>query len=395
MKSFALAATALTATVNAEVYLKETFDSGVDGWTQSTWKGSEMGEMESCSPEVNVDDDNKALCTKKDARFYGASKSFDSFTNEGKKLIVQFTVKQEKDIECGGGYVKVGPKMEKPTEFGDPTPYNIMFGPDKCGYTKKTHVIFNYNGKNVEKKTPLDYKQEVGVTQLYRLTVDNDNTVTVDVGGDQLYKGDMESDWDLLEPKEIHDPDEKKPKDWVDESMMADPKATKPDDWVEEKDKEIADKDAKKPDDWDEEEDGEWEAPMVPNPDYKGEWKAPMISNPDYKGPWEAKKIANPKYKADDALYRYKDFGFIGFDLWQVKAGSVYDDILITDDVEEADKLKESWKKLVDAEKEEKEKKEKLEKEKAEKEAKKEADKKDDDLDDVDADDDADDDQDL
>lgn len=27
---------------------------------------------------------------------------------------------------------------------------------------------------------------------------------------------------------------------------------------------------AKKPDDWDDEEDGEWEAPMIDNPEYKG-----------------------------------------------------------------------------------------------------------------------------
>lgn len=31
----------------------------------------------------------------------------------------------------------------------------------------------------------------------------------------------------------------------------------------------IPDPDAKKPDDWDEEMDGEWEPPMIPNPEYK------------------------------------------------------------------------------------------------------------------------------
>jgi len=393
MRAFALAAAATA--VNAEVYFKEDFNSGADEWTQSTWKGSEMGEMESCAPEVQVDEDNKALCTKKDARFYGASKSFDTFSNKGKKLIVQFTVKQEKDIECGGGYVKLGPKMEDAKKFGDPTEYNIMFGPDKCGYTKKTHVIFNYNGKNVEKTTALDYKQEVGETQLYRLTLDSDNSVKVDVGGEELYKGEMEKDWDLLEPKEIRDPDEKKPSDWVDEAMMDDPKAEKPKDWVEEDQKEIPDADAKQPEDWDEEEDGEWEAPMKPNSDYKGPWKAEQIANPDYKGPWEAKLIANPKYKADDNLYLYKEFGFIGFDLWQVKSGSIYDDVIITDDEKEADKLVEDWKKLNAAEKEKKEVEAKKTAEKAAAEAKDKKDDTKDDLDDVDADDDADDDQDL
>ena len=57
---------------------------------------------------------------------------------------------------------------------------------------------------------------------------------------------------------------------------------------------------------------------MIDNPKYKGEWKPKRISNPEYKGVWEPKKIDNPKYVADDKLYLYKDFGFIGFDLWQV-----------------------------------------------------------------------------
>lgn len=38
-------------------------------------------------------------------------------------------------------------------------------------------------------------------------------------------------------------------------------------DW--DKPENIPDPDAKKPDDWDEEMDGEWEPPMVTNPDYK------------------------------------------------------------------------------------------------------------------------------
>merc|ERR1719197_2390933 len=83
--------------------------------------------------------------------------------------------------------------------------------------------------------------------------------------------------------------------------MMDDPEDKKPADWVEEK--RIVDSKASKPDDWDDEEDGEWEAPMIDNPDYKGEWTVKRISNPAYKGFWEAKKIANPKYQDDDQIY--------------------------------------------------------------------------------------------
>lgn len=38
-------------------------------------------------------------------------------------------------------------------------------------------------------------------------------------------------------------------------------------DW--DKPENIPDPDAKKPDDWDDEMDGEWEPPMITNPDYK------------------------------------------------------------------------------------------------------------------------------
>merc|ERR1712072_1294520 len=293
--------------------------------------------------------------TSQDSRFFGLSAGFDSFSNEGKELIIQYQAKYEKDVECGGGYVKVGPKMTDASKFGDPTVYNIMFGPDKCGYTKRTHLIFNNKGKNVLKKSDLDYKQDPDqVSHLYRLTVKPDNTVRVDIDQEKVYEGSLKDDWELLEAKEISDPDDKKPSDWADDSMMDDPEDKKPDDWVEEK--RIVDKEAKKPDDWDDEEDGEWEAPMIDNPEFKGEWFAKRISNPAYKGIWEAKKIANPEFKDDDGIYAYEDFGFIGFDLWQVKGGTIFDNIIITDDVAEADKLAEKWKALSAHEKEEKKK---------------------------------------
>merc|ERR1711953_1625469 len=70
-----------------------------------------------------------------------------------------------------------------------------------------------------------------------------------------------------------------------------------------------------------------------------------------YKGIWEAKKIANPEYKDDDSVYKFDDFGFIGFDLWQVKGGTIFDNIIITDDKSEADSFAKKWKELSTVEK--------------------------------------------
>merc|ERR1712139_132091 len=174
-------------------------------------------------------EDDKGIQTVEDSKFFGISAGFDSFSNKGKDLIIQYQAKYEKDVECGGGYVKIGPKMSDAPAFGDPTAYNIMFGPDKCGYNKRTHLIFNYKGKNVLKKSDLSYKQDGdGTSHLYTLVVKADNTVRVEVDQEKLYEGSIKEDWEVLKPKEINDPDDKKPSDWVDTSMMDDPDARSP-----------------------------------------------------------------------------------------------------------------------------------------------------------------------
>merc|ERR1712046_469120 len=117
------------------------------------------------------------------------------------------------------------------------------------------------------------------------------------------------------------------------------------------------------------------------NPAYKGEWSVKRISNPEYKGIWEAKKIANPEYVDDDTIYKYDDFGFIGFDLWQVKGGTIFDNVIITDDVAEADTFAKKWKELSEVEKAKK---------KEEDDSKKADDKKKEDEDDDDDDEDED-----
>merc|ERR1712003_160161 len=315
----------------------ETFSDGWESrWTLSKWKESEgtQGKFIAATGKWFANEkEDIGIQTSEDSKFFGIATSFDSFSNAGKELIVQYQAKYEKDIECGGGYLKIGPKLDDLTKFGDPTPYNIMFGPDKCGYTKRTHLIFNYDGKNVLKKSDLAYKQEgEGTSHLYRMILKPDNTVRVEIDEEKIYEGSLKDDWELLKPKEISDPEDKKPDDWVDDSMMDDPED-------------------KKPDDWDDEEDGEWEAPMKGNPVYKGEWYVKRISNPAYKGFWEAKKIANPEYEDDDKLYKYDEFGFVGFDLWQVKGGTIFDNVIITNDVSEADAFAKKWKALSEVEK--------------------------------------------
>jgi len=83
--------------------------------------------------------------------------------------------------------------------------------------------------------------------------------------------------------------------------------------------------------------------------------------------------------------YKHADFGFIGFDLWQVKGGTIFDNVIVCDDVADADKFAEKWKALSEHEKAEKAKED--EAKKKEEESKKDEEKKDEDDDDDDAED--------
>jgi len=185
------------------------------------------------------------------------------------------------------------------------------------------------------------------------LIVNPDNTFQVLIDNKSVRKGSLDEEFDFLAEKEIKDPEASKPDDWVDEAKMADPEDKKPEGW-DDIPAEIADPDAEKPDDWDDEDDGEWEPPMLDNPEHKGEWKPKMIDNPAYKGSWEHPMIPNPEYERDESMYKVCSNGctHVGFELWQVKTGTLFDDIIVTDSIEEAEAFaQETFFKKKDAEK--------------------------------------------
>ncbi|XP_051979739.1 calreticulin-like [Xyrauchen texanus] len=357
---------AVALAVDAAVYFKEQFldgDAWKSRWIESKHK-SDYGQWKLTSGKFFGDAElDKGLQTSQDARFYAVSSRFDSFSNEGKTLVVQFTVKHEQKIDCGGGYVKIFPADLDQAELHGDSQYYIMFGPDICGYsTKKVHVIFNYKGQNHLIKKDIKCKDDE-LTHLYTLILRPDQTYEVKIDNEKVESGSLEEDWDFLPAKTIKDPQAKKPDDWDDRAQIDDPEDTKPEEW--DKPENIPDPDAKKPDDWDVDMDGEWEPAMIPNPEYKGEWKPKQIDNPNYKGTWVHPEIDNPEYTPDDTIYKFDRIGILGLDLWQVKSGTIFDNFLITDDVQEAEDFgTETWgatkgpeKKMKDQQEEEERKK--------------------------------------
>ena len=99
----------MATTVLSEVYFKEEFldDTWKDRWVVSKHK-DDFGEWKLSHGKFYGDAKrDKGLQTSQDAKFYSISTKFPSFTNKGKPLVIQFTVKHEQLIDCGGGYVKV------------------------------------------------------------------------------------------------------------------------------------------------------------------------------------------------------------------------------------------------------------------------------------------------
>lgn len=336
------------------VYFSEKFEDGksyLDRWVESTFKGAEQGKFELSHGKFYGDaEKDMGLQTSQDARFYGISAKFDTFSNEGKTLVLQFTVKHEQKIDCGGGYIKLYPAGMDQDQLSGDSDYLVMFGPDICGYsTKKVHVIFNYKGTNLLTKKEIKCKDDE-LTHLYTLIVRPDNTYEVKIDNEKVESGTLEEDWSFLAPKTIPDPAASKPEDWEDNEKIDDPEDTKPEDY--DKPEFIPDPEAKMPEDWDEEMDGQWAPAKINNPEYKGEWKPKKIDNPKYKGPWVHPEIDNPEYKPDDSLYKYDNIGAVGFDLWQVKSGTIFDNILITDNEKYAEEFgNETWGQTKDAEK--------------------------------------------
>jgi len=368
-------------------------------WTQrwtpsSATKEQEGGEVFSYSGKWEVEEPKElpsiagdaGLVVKSEAAQHAISSLFDKpIDPKGKPLVVQYEVKLQKGLNCGGAYIKLLSESAEgiqAKQFSDKTPYTIMFGPDKCGGTHKVHFIFRRKnpktGEFEEKhlsSTPYP-KGDPKKTALYTLVVKPDNTYEILIDNESTKKGKLHEDFTppVEPPKTIPDPDEKQPADWVTEPTIDDPKATKPADWDEDAPEMIPDAEAKKPDDWledeplnipdpsaskpeewDDEEDGEWVAPQIPNPKcesaagcgkwvqpeipnplYKGKWYPPRIDNPDYKGPWAPKQIPNPNYYADPQPADLNPIAGVGFEIWTMQSDTLFDNIYVGHSPEDA-----------------------------------------------------------
>ncbi|KAF9941492.1 hypothetical protein BGZ65_002861 [Modicella reniformis] len=344
-------------------FLEQFTQNWSERWTASeaTKKTTTEEEVFTYSGQWNVEEPtvypglkgDHGLVAKSAAVHHAISASLpEVIDNKDNTLVLQYEVKAQQGLECGGAYIKLltdSPEGIKFKEFSDLTPYTIMFGPDKCGSTNKVHFIFRH-------KNPITGEYEEKHLQSAPLAKLNSFS--------SLYTLIVNKPADWVEEAKTPDPKATKPDDWDEDApaRILDENAQKPDDWLENEQPEIPDPEAIKPDDWDDEEDGDWIPPSVPNPKcqnngcgewtrpyisnpaYKGKWSTPLIDNPDYKGVWAPRKIPNPEFFEDLHPSNFEKIGAVGFEIWTMQKDILFDNIYIGHSVEDAETLAaETW----------------------------------------------------
>ncbi|KAL9234864.1 hypothetical protein vseg_009682 [Gypsophila vaccaria] len=361
----------LISPISSEVIFEERFEDGWKSrWVVSDWKRTEgkAGSFKHTAGSWAGDPDDKGIQTSIDARHSAISAKINEFSNKNRTLVLQYSIKLEQDIECGGAYIKLLSGFVNQKKFGGDTPYSLMFGPDICGTeVKKLHLILSYQGQNYPVKKDLQCETDK-LTHFYTFILRPDATYSVLVDNREKDSGSLYTDWDILPPRKIKDVNARKPANWEEKEYIDDPNHVKPEGY-DSIPAEIPDPKAKQPADWDEDEDGLWKPRKVPNPAYKGPWRRQKVKNPNYKGKWKTPWIDNPEFEDDPDLYVLKPIKYVGIEVWQVKAGSVFDNILICDDPDYAKQVVNEVFANKEAEKEAFEEAEKVRKAREDKEA--------------------------
>lgn len=329
---------------------------------------------------------DKALTMKSEAALYAILKKLpEVLDNTDKDLVLQYELKFNEPMACGGSYLKLLSRGLDPQLFNDETEFEIMFGPDICGSANKIHFLLKKKvGGEIAESTlrtpPMARNNEL--SNLYTLILRPNLDVEIRINGDVAKAGNVLNTPNFMVPpldvpRMIPDASAQKPDDWDDRRFVLDLAAKKPEDWDakynvqwipnpdilkpngwnddETEEEYVRDPEAVKPAGWDDEEDGEWrapivrnprclygcgkwEAPKIVNPDYKGDWAPPAIENPAFQGEWKPPLVKNPEFD-ENAKFTLTPVDAIGIEVWSMHAGVSYNNIYLGNSIAEAEKL--------------------------------------------------------
>lgn len=176
------------------------------------------------------------LLVSEKANKYAIVKELDDILNlNDRKFILQFDVRLQNGLECGGAYLKYLQPQEagwKLEEFDNDSPYSVMFGPDKCGSNDKVHFIFRHKNPKTAKYVEHRLKNPPSMisdkfSHVYTAILRPNNELRILIDGKETKKANFLSPKDfepaLISNKTIPDPNDKKPQDWDEREKIPDP----------------------------------------------------------------------------------------------------------------------------------------------------------------------------
>ena len=268
---------------------------------------------------------------------WGISAKFPTYNTRNKKIAIQFSYKHDKPKTCSGNALSLFDSTFDQDKFAEDLTEGryLRISTEACDKKRPSRwtLNFSHNGKELKQVSDILIEPfKDAFTHVY--------TLTIDKSGFELYYDGVSKkkftleDLGLTNPEKIPDPDAVQPADWP-QKWIPDPEDTKPLSWDDEPEMH-PDPTAEKPFDWDDDLDGEYQAPLVKNPNFRGEFVPEMIQNPEWKE-YKAPEIDNSRYIKPENLYAFENLSAIGYDTWQIDDfGGQIDNILITDEVQKA-----------------------------------------------------------
>ncbi|CAI4054420.1 calnexin SKDI_01G0110 [Saccharomyces kudriavzevii IFO 1802] len=310
-------------------------------------------------------------------------------------LVVQYEVKVENSLTCGGAFIKLMSNLVDVEALENYLPdtkgVEIVFGPDYCApetngvqfAVNKVHKITNRSELKYLQETPLSRFTDTSQSHLYTLIIDGSTQsfeILID-GKTAMAREHIEDKKKvsfkppIAPPLTIPDVSVTKPYDWDDRLRIADPEIVKPDDWNEQEPLMIPDPnsakplgwnssiplyildpEAQEPSWWEESKHGEWIPPMiknplctaehrcnawmpkfVKNPKHKGTWKRSAVINPNYMGEWHPPEIENPLYYEETHPLRIEnEINGVILEFWSGSPNMLISNIYVGKNVTEA-----------------------------------------------------------
>ena len=320
------------------VYFWEPFDSKdwekhwVKGPKPKTGKPLGRLQLSAGSYSYNRRQQRGLMAVDDDRRYTISSKFSQPFNTSGKDLIFQFMVKNEQKVQFGQTKMKLFDVNFKQNTFSAKSAYEISFGPDFDDWDRhhlELKVVRNKT-EYVSTKPVLAFEDQL--SHVYTLVIFANQTYQIRKDNFVDIEHTMEEDFNYCQPPRIEDPFDIKPEDWEDHAEMDDPDDLPPEEFRDVP-RFIPNPNVKKPSVWDDARDGKWVQPLIPNPDFTSDWKPRRIPNPAFRGDWKARMIDNPEYNPDPGFGKPEKLGFVGIDVQLDKAGVIWDNILVTDDL--------------------------------------------------------------